>query len=52
MRQLFISKLQVNEQEYEYCDLNKVADYFHADLKKIPYSVRVVLENVVRNAKS
>ncbi|WP_085832415.1 aconitate hydratase AcnA [Clostridium merdae] len=52
MRQLFISKLQVNEQEYEYCDLKKVAEYFHADLKKIPYSVRVVLENVVRNAKS
>lgn len=52
MRQLFISKLQVNEQEYEYCDLKKVADFFQADLNKIPYSVRVVLENVVRNAKS
>ncbi|MFR5048657.1 MAG: aconitate hydratase AcnA [Faecalispora sporosphaeroides] len=52
MHHFFISKLRVKEQEYEYCDLEKAAERFGADLKKMPYSVRVVLENAVRNSKS
>ncbi|WMC92551.1 aconitate hydratase AcnA [Kineothrix sp. MB12-C1] len=52
MRHFFNSKLQVKNREYEYCDLEKAAKEFGADLKKIPYSIRVVLENVIRNCKS
>ncbi|TCL58840.1 aconitase [Kineothrix alysoides] len=52
MRHFFNSKLRVKKQEYEYCDLEKAAEEFRTDLKKIPYSIRVVLENVIRNSKS
>lgn len=46
------STLCVDKREYTYCDLQKAAKAFGADVKKIPYSIRVILENVIRNAKS
>lgn len=52
MQSRFISKIQVNNQAYTYCDLEKVAEEFQADLQKLPYSIRILLENVVRSAKS
>lgn len=52
MRHFFNSKLGVKKQEYEYCDLEKAAEEFGTDLKKIPYSIRVLLENVIRNSKT
>ncbi len=42
-------KLQVDDKKYNFFDLKIVADKFNVDLKKIPISLKIVLENLIRN---
>ena len=41
--------IEINNQNFKYFDLNKVAKYFDVDLNKIPISIKVILENLLRN---
>ena len=41
--------IQINNQNFKYFDLNKAAKYFELDLNKIPISIKVILENLLRN---
>ena len=41
--------IQINKQNFKYFDLNKVAKDFGIDLSKIPISIKVILENLLRN---
>ena len=41
--------IEINNQNFKYFDLNKVADHFNINLNKIPISIRVILENLLRN---
>lgn len=45
----FTATLDVSGKEYKYFSLNKAAAKFGFDVKKIPYSLRVLLENLLRN---
>jgi len=45
----FKATLDVNGKKYNYFSLNKAAAKFGFDVKKIPYSLRVLLENLVRH---
>ena len=38
------SKLRVNEKEYTYFDITKISES-----KKMPYSIKILLENLLRN---
>ncbi len=42
-------KLQINKQFYTYFDLKAVADQFNVNLFKIPISIKIILENLIRN---
>jgi len=42
------SELQVNEIKYHYFALNKLAEKGWGDLHKLPYSLKVLLENLLR----
>ena len=39
------TNLIVNDQRYTFIDLAKVAADFNAELKRLPYSIRVLLES-------
>ena len=41
--------IQVNSKIYKYFDLNKVAGEFNLNLSKIPISIKIILENLLRN---
>ena len=41
--------IQINNQNFKYFDLNKAAKYFELDLNKIPISIKIILENLLRN---
>ena len=41
--------IEINNQKFKYFDLNKVADHFNINLNKIPISIKVILENLLRN---
>ena len=41
--------IQINNQNFKYFDLNEVAKSFDINLKKIPISIKVILENLLRN---
>ncbi len=41
--------IEINNQKFYYFDLNKVAKHFDIDLNKIPVSIKVILENLLRN---
>ncbi|MFP4687717.1 MAG: aconitase family protein, partial [bacterium] len=43
------SSFNVNGQEYHYFDLNRFASEVNFDLKKLPFSLRVLLENMLRS---
>ena len=43
------SILQINGQEYVYFDLNILSNYFGFNLSKIPNSIKILLENLIRN---
>ena len=41
--------IEINNQNFSFFDLNKVASQFSIDLNKIPISIKVILENLLRN---
>ena len=41
--------IEINNQNFLYFDLNEVAKQFDIDLHKIPISIKVILENLLRN---
>ena len=45
----FLNSFEFNEKKYYYCDLKKVFEY-SSKLKKLPYSLKILLETNIRNA--
>ena len=43
------SIIEINDEKFKYFDLNKVAEYFDIDLNKIPISIKIIIENLLRN---
>ncbi len=41
--------IEINNQNFNYFDLSKVAKHFEINLNKIPISIKVILENLLRN---
>ena len=41
--------LKINNMNYKYFDLNIVADLFNIDLSIVPNSIKIILENLIRN---
>ena len=40
--------LQIDNKKYKYFDLNVVADKLEIDLNKIPISIKIILENLLK----
>jgi aconitate hydratase len=47
----FQAALTFNRRTYQYFDLVKFSQYLKRDLKRLPYSIRVLLEGCLRNAE-
>jgi aconitate hydratase len=45
----FLNSFEFNQKKYYYCDLKKVFEY-SPKLKKLPYSLKILLETNIRNA--
>ena len=45
----FDSILKVDKNEYKFCDLTKVCNEYNIDCEKLPYSIKILLENLARN---
>ena len=43
------SIIEINNQKFKYFDLNKAAEYFKIDLSKTPISIKIIIENLLRN---
>ena len=41
--------IEINNQKFKYFDLNKAAKYFDIDLNKTPISIKIIIENLLRN---
>ena len=41
--------IEINDQRFKYFNLNKAAEYFNTDLSKIPISIKIIIENLLRN---
>ncbi len=41
--------IEINKQKFKYFDLNKAAEYFDFDLSKTPISIKIIIENLLRN---
>ncbi len=41
--------IEINKQKFKYFDLNKAAEYFAIDLSKTPISIKIIIENLLRN---
>ena len=41
--------IKINDQKFKYFDLNKIANHFKIDLNKIPISIKIIIENLLRN---
>jgi len=41
--------LKIDEQVYSYFDINKVSEIFNVDLSNVPISIKILLENLIRN---
>ncbi len=44
----FLSKFPFNDNEYSYFNLEKAVSHFGGDIKKIPYTIRILLESLLR----
>ena len=42
-------KITINDKIYYYFDLNILANSYRFDLSKIPNSIKILLENLIRN---
>ena len=45
----FKNTLDLNGKKLSYYDLKAVSDQYNFDITKLPFSMRIVLENLVRN---
>ena len=43
------SKIDINGKKYIYFDLNKLANHFKFNLSLLPFSIKILLENLIRN---
>ena len=43
------SVIEINNEKFKYFDLNKAAEYFDIDLSKTPISIKIIIENLLRN---
>ena len=41
--------LKIDEQVYSYFNINKVSEIFNVDLSNVPISIKILLENLIRN---
>ena len=41
--------IEISNQKFKYYDLNKAAEHFDIDLNKIPISIKIIIENLLRN---
>ncbi len=41
--------IEINDQKFKYFNLNKAAEYFDTDLSKIPITIKIIIENLLRN---
>ena len=41
--------IEINYKKFKYFDLNKAAKHFDIDLSKIPISIKIIIENLLRN---
>ena len=41
--------IKINDQKFKYFDLNTIAEHFKIDLNKIPISIKIIIENLLRN---
>ena len=41
--------IEINDQNFKYFDLNKAAEFFDVDISKIPISIKIIIENLIRN---
>jgi len=41
--------IEINNQKFKYFDLNKAAEYFDINLIKTPISIKIIIENLLRN---
>jgi aconitate hydratase len=49
--QKLISSLKINKKEYFYLDFNKVSTNYNLETDKLPITLRILLENSLRNVK-
>ncbi|OON99246.1 MAG: hypothetical protein ATN35_01590 [Epulopiscium sp. Nele67-Bin004] len=47
----YMSKMSVNDKEYSFYDVKKFIQEQGGDFEKTPYSIRVLLENIIRNGE-
>ena len=43
------SKIDINGKRYVYFDLNKLASHFKFNLTTLPFTIKILLENLIRN---
>ena len=41
--------LEINDKKFKYFDLNKAAEYLSVDISKTPISIKIIIENLLRN---
>ncbi len=41
--------IEINDQKFKYFDLNKAAQYLNIDISKTPISIKIIIENLLRN---
>ena len=41
--------IEINRKKFKYFDLNKAAEYFRVDISKTPISIKIIIENLLRN---
>jgi len=44
----FIEKTKINDNYYDYISLKKISEHFDFDPSKLPFSYRILIENLVR----
>ena len=44
----FLSKFSFKDGEYSYFNLEEAVSYYGGDIKKIPYTIRILLESLLR----
>jgi len=48
----FIEKIKIQKKTYNFVSLNKISEYFDFDLLNLPFSYRILIENIVRCEKN